>query len=44
MSKKQIEENLNYGDCNSLLCFFNDMLENVGEKLKKSIDATIKKD
>ena len=44
MSKKQIEENLNYGDCNSLFCFFNDMLENVSKRVEKSIDEIVKKD
>jgi hypothetical protein len=44
MSEKQMEKNLDYGDCNNLFCFFSDLLANVGEKLEKSIDATVKKD
>ena len=39
-----MEKNLNYGDSNNLFCFFSDLLANVGEKLEKSIDATVKKD
>jgi hypothetical protein len=44
MSEKQMEKNLNYGDCNNLFCFFSDMLADVRERLEKSIDGTIKKD
>ncbi len=44
MSKKQIEENLNYGDSNNLFCFFSDMLENVSKRVEKSIDEIVKKD
>ena len=42
MSKKQFEENLNYGDCNNLFCFFNDLLQGISEKVEKTIDKIIK--
>jgi hypothetical protein len=44
MSKKQIEENLNYGDSNNLFCFFSDLFKSLDETIEKSIDATVKKD
>lgn len=51
MSKKQFEENLNYGDCNNLFCFFGSVLEGVVEgventitKTKKIVDKSLKKD
>lgn len=44
MSEKQMEKNLNYGDCNNLFCFFSDMLANVGETIEKTIDKVVKKD
>ena len=43
MSKKQIEENLKYGDSNNLFCFFSDLFKSLDETIKKSIDATAKK-
>ena len=43
MSKKQIEENLKYGDSNNLFCFFSDLFKSLDETIKKSIDATTKK-
>ena len=33
-----MEKELNYGDCNNLFCFFNDLLERVSEKMKQTID------
>jgi len=42
MSKKQFEENLNYGDCNNLFCFFSDLLQGISEKVEKTIDKIIK--
>lgn len=42
MSEKQFEENLNYGDCNNLFCFFNNLFSEVSEKIEKSIDKIIK--
>jgi len=44
MSKKQFEDNLNYGDSNNLFCFFSDFLEAVSQKIEKSIDSIVKKD
>lgn len=44
MSKKQMEKNLNYGDCNNIFCFFGDVLESALQKVEKSIDAIVKKD
>jgi hypothetical protein len=44
MSKKEMEKSLNYGDCNNVFCFLYNILESVGEKVEKTIDATIKKD
>jgi len=44
MSKKQMEQNLNYGDSNNLFCFFSDLLKRLDETIEKSIDATLKKD
>ena len=38
MSKKQMEKELNYGDCNNIFCFFDDLLERVSEKMKQDID------
>jgi hypothetical protein len=29
MSKKQMEKELNYGDCNNLLCFFGNFFKEV---------------
>ena len=42
MSEKQFEENLNYGDCNNIFCFFNNILGEVSEKIEKTIDKIIK--
>jgi len=42
MSKKQFEENLNYGDCNNIFCFLGDLLDGVSEKIEKTIDKIIK--
>jgi len=36
MSKKQMEKELNYGDCNNLLCFFSNIFkEGLGIKVDK---------
>jgi hypothetical protein len=35
MSKKQIEENLNYGDSNNLFCFFSDIFKSLIDIDKK---------
>jgi len=43
MSKKQFEDNLNYGDSNNLFCFFSDILDGVSQKIEKTIDNIIKK-
>ena len=43
MSKKQFEESLNYGDCNNLFFFFNNILSETSEKIEKSIDKIIEK-
>jgi len=42
MSKKQFEENLNYGDCNNIFCFFNNVLESVVEGVENTITETKK--
>jgi hypothetical protein len=42
MSKKQFEENLNYGDSNNLFCFFSDLLQSVHEGIENTIDKIIK--
>ena len=44
MSKKEMEKNLNYGDCNNLFCFFRDVLESTLQSVEKSIDLIVKKD
>ena len=44
MSKKQMEQNLNYGDSSNLFCFFSDLLKRLDETIEKSIDFTLKKD
>ena len=39
MSKKQMEKELNYGDCNNLLCFFGNIFkEVVGVRVNKEVD------
>ena len=43
MSQKEIEKNLNYGDCNNLFYFFSDVLAGVSEKVEKTLDKIIKK-
>jgi hypothetical protein len=43
MSKKQFEENLNYGDCNNIFCFLNNLFEGVVEGVENTIDNIIKK-
>ena len=42
MSKKQFEENLNYGDCNNIFCFFGNILERVCEGVENTITETKK--
>jgi|GEM_PF-2919528 hypothetical protein len=44
MSKKQMEKNLDYGDCNNLICFAGSILETTMDKLEKGIDFLLKKD
>ena len=44
MSKKQMEKNLDYGDCNNLICFASNILETTMDKLEKGIDFILKKD
>ena len=44
MSKKEMEKNLSYGDCNNLFCFFRDVLESTLQSVEKSIDLIVKKD
>jgi len=44
MSKKQFEENLNYGDCNNVFNFLGDLLEGITNAVEKTIDKAIKKD
>ena len=44
MSEKQMEKELNYGDCNNLICFAGSILETTMDKLEKSIDFILKKD
>jgi hypothetical protein len=44
MSKKQFEENLNYGDCNNIFCFFNNLFQGVSEAIENTIDKTLKKE
>ena len=43
MSKKQFEENLNYGDCNNIICIFGSIFETTMEQLEKIVDKTLKK-
>jgi len=43
MSKKQIEKELNYGDCNNIFCFFSNLLESVVERVENNIDKESKK-
>ena len=38
MSKKQFEESLDYGDSDSLFCFFGDILEALSSELKSNSD------
>lgn len=42
MSKKQFEENLNYGDCNNIFCFFGNLFEGVVEGVENTITKTKK--
>jgi len=42
MSKKQFEENLNYGDVNNLFCFFSDILEGISKVVENTIDKNKK--
>ena len=42
MSKKQFEENLNYGDCNNIFCFFGNILENIAIGVENTITETKK--
>jgi hypothetical protein len=37
MSKKQMEKELNHGDCNNLLCFFGNIFKEV-VGVKKEVD------
>jgi len=43
MSKKQFEENLNYGDCINFVGRISDLFEGVFEEVEKSIDKVLKK-
>jgi hypothetical protein len=43
MSKKQFEDNLNYGDSDSLFCFFSDLLSSFTDGIEKTLDEIIKK-
>jgi hypothetical protein len=43
MSKKEIEKNLDYGDCNNLFCFINDIFIQIGESVEKTIDKILNK-
>ena len=39
MSKKQMEKELNYGDCNNILCVFGNIFkEVVGVRVNKEVD------
>jgi hypothetical protein len=42
MSEKQFEENLNYGDCNNIICIFGSILETTMGQLEKIVDKTLK--
>ena len=42
MNKKEMEKNLNYGDCNNIISVFGDIFETTC--IKKDIDSKIKKD
>jgi hypothetical protein len=44
MSEKQMEKNLNYGDCNNVFNFLGNFLEGVTNAVEKTIDKAIKKD
>jgi len=44
MSKKQFEENLNYGDCNNIICIIGSIFETTMERLEKIVDKSLKKD
>lgn len=44
MSKKQMEKELNYGDCNNIFCFFSNFFEGVSELTQNDIDKESKKD
>ena len=43
MSKKQFEDNLNYGDCNNIICVFGGVVEKIVSELEKTLDKIIKK-
>lgn len=43
MSEKQFEENLNYGDCNNIVCVIGGIFEKMVSELEKNIDKIIKK-
>jgi len=43
MSKKQFEENLNYGDCINFVGRIGDLFEGVSEKVEKTFDKVLKK-
>jgi len=42
MSKKQFEDNLNYGDCNNIFCFLDSFFQGVVEVIENAIDKTSK--
>jgi hypothetical protein len=37
MSKKQFEENLNYGDCNNIICVFGGVFEKIVWEIEKHL-------
>jgi hypothetical protein len=41
MSKKQFEENLNYGDCNNIICIFGSIFETTMDGIEKTLNKII---
>ena len=42
MSKKEMEKNLDYGDCNNIFCFFGNLFQGISEIIENTIDKTSK--
>ena len=42
MSKKEMEKNLDYGDCNNIICIVGQFIDVAMEKLEKTFDKVLK--